>query len=360
VARTPEPPGAVHLILGEDSYLAEEALEGILSAAIGPDRADALRVFQGDETKWHVVLGAARTGSLFSAQRAVVVRRADQFVEDRRAEEEPEAPPRDEKGRKGAGAKPKEHPLLAYLEDPVPDCTLVLLAAKADKRRNPWKRLTGAAQLHQADPKRGPALRAHVEQELRKRRLAVEPDALKDLLDEVGQDLRRVLSEVDKLEAWLGGEARTATADDVHAVLGRGLGRPLFLLSDAVTAHDMAVSMERLEELLDGGEEPLRILATLHRTLRQVRAAGAMQEARMPRQRIAEALLPPNMQWKIDGLLEAARRRWREPQVRLALRALDEADRRIKSGADAGTELTAALARACGRDGGAATSPRAR
>ena len=36
--------GPVHLVLGEDSYLAEEALERILADAIGDDRTDALTV----------------------------------------------------------------------------------------------------------------------------------------------------------------------------------------------------------------------------------------------------------------------------------------------------------------------------
>lgn len=346
----------MHFVLGEDSYLAEEALERILASAIGADRAEALTVFHGDETRWQTVLGAARTGSLFCSRRAVVVRRAEQFAEDRRADDD-EASPAGAKGRKGA--RPAEHPLLGYLDDPSPDVTLVLLAAKADRRRNPWKRLSAEATVHPADPKKGPALRAHVEQETRRRGLRVDPQALKDLLDEVGQDLRRVMGELDKLEAWLGGEERPIGADDVHAVLGRGLGRPLFLLADAFSSRDLAGCMERLEELLEGGEEPLRILATLHRSLRQVRAAGAMREARHPRQKIAEALLPPNMQWKIDSLLEATRR-WREPHLRLALQALDEADRRMKRGADAATALTAALARSCRAEEDPATSRRAR
>jgi hypothetical protein len=45
----------------------------------------------------------------------------------------------------------------------------VLLAAKPDKRRKPWKSLLARAEVHEAAPKRGRALRAHVEDELRRR-----------------------------------------------------------------------------------------------------------------------------------------------------------------------------------------------
>jgi DNA polymerase III delta subunit len=163
------------------------------------------------------------------------------------------------------------------------------------------------------------------------------------------------MGEVDKLEAW--GEGRPLSADDVHAVLGRGLGRPLYLLADAAAARDLPLSLEKLEQLLDGGEEGLRILATLHRSLRQVRAAAALARAGTARARIAQALLPPNMSWKLDSLLGAARR-WQDADLRRALSALERADRRLKRGTDAATALVAALAEACGEGGTAATSLR--
>jgi len=64
-------------VVGSDSYLAEQALESLLQAAVGDERADAVQVFRGDETTWPRVLEAARTGSLFATRRAVVVRNAD-------------------------------------------------------------------------------------------------------------------------------------------------------------------------------------------------------------------------------------------------------------------------------------------
>jgi DNA polymerase III delta subunit len=55
-------PAAVQLIVGEDSYLAEQALERVLQRAVGQDRADSVSLFYGDESRWEGVLGAARTG----------------------------------------------------------------------------------------------------------------------------------------------------------------------------------------------------------------------------------------------------------------------------------------------------------
>jgi DNA polymerase-3 subunit delta len=323
-------PGPVQAIVGEDSYLAEEALERVLAAAIGDDRQDGLQVFHGDEARWQDVLAAARTGSLFAPRRAVLVRRADLLKGDDEA-------------------------ILEYADDPAPDAVLVLMAAKPDRRRNPWKKLLAKATVHDAAPKRGRALRAQVEQELRARGLRFRPEAFDELVSEVGQDLRRLMGEVDKIEAFAGGR-REISADDVAAVLGRGLGQPLYLLSDAFSGRDAARSLELVERLLGDGEEALRILSALHRSLRQVRAARAMREARVPRDEIGARLLPGNMQFKLDALLEASRR-WAEPDLRRGLAALGETDRRLKTGGDGHTALVAAVAESCG--GGVAWGRRA-
>jgi DNA polymerase-3 subunit delta len=327
MARAPRP-GPVQAIVGEDTYLAEEALERVLAAAVGEERQDAVRVFYGDETRWEEILGVARTGSLFAPRRAIVVRRADQLKGDEEAASQ-------------------------YAADPAPGVTLVLVAARPDRRRNPWKKLLPAVAVHDASPRKGRALRAHVEEALRSRGLRFAPEALNELQAEVGQDLRRLMGEVDKVEAFAGGR-RDISLDDVAAVLGRGLGQPLYLLSDAFAGRDAVASLELLERLLGDGEEGLKILSALHRSLRQVRGALAMREARAPRQDIGARLLPPNMQFKLDALVEASRR-WSEADLRRALDALGRADRRMKRGAEAAPTLAAAVVESCG---GGPTSPR--
>ncbi len=343
--------GTVHLILGEDTYLAERALEEVLEAAVGADRADSVTLLYGDEVRWEAVLAAVRTGSLFARRRVVVVRRAELLRFELPGGEEGTG------AAKGKGkAMERQDPLASYLDDPAPDVALVLLAARPDRRRNPWKRLSLEGKLHSVEPKKGRALRAYVEQDLRRRGLRVTAEAVSDLIDEVGQDLRRLMGEVDKLEAWSAGATGPLTADAVHAVLGRGLGRPLYLLADALSARDLPASLQRLEELLQGGEEGLRILATLHRSLRQVRAAVAMRGRGLPKAEVGARLLPPHMQFKLDGLMEASRQ-WSEPDLRTAVAVFAGTDRAIKKGAEPATALITTLVRSC-RGSEKATSSR--
>jgi len=357
-------PGPVHVIVGEDSYLAEEALERILAGAIGEDRAEALTVLYGDEVgnKWERVVNAARAGSLFATRRAVVVRRAD-LIKGPRGDEadDDDAPAGGRKKARKPDEDPAVEPILSYLADPAPDATLVLLAGRPDRRRLPWSRLCKEGEVHAADPLKGRALRGYVEEDLRRRGLRMTGDAVSALIDEVGQDLRRLVGEVEKLEAWAAGEERAAlSVDEVLDVLGRGMARPLYLLADCVAARDLPGAVERVHELLEADEDEFRfkIVATVHRSLRQVRAARALRERRVPGREIGAKLLPPNMQFKLDALLAAAGR-WTDDDLREAFTAVDRADRRMKRGSDAATTIVAALAEAC-RSGSGATSRRER
>ena len=317
-------PGVYAVVGGKafDSYLAEQVVEKIVSAAVGTDRADAVEVLRGDETGWGRVVEAARTGSLFAPRRAVVVRGAEAL--------------------KGEGAE-----MEAYLEDPSPSVVLVLVAARMDKRRAVWKAIADRASVVVAEPLKDAALRRRVADEVRQRRLRVSADGVAELVERVGPDLRRMMGELDKLEAFAAGGA-TLTAEQVAAVLGRGRAQPLYKLGDALAARRGAAALGFMEELLDEGEEALRILGTLHRSLRQVRGALGLKAARASREQMLSALkLNGPFAFKLNGLLEAAAG-WSDPDLARALAALERADGRLKSGAEPRSTLVSAVLEACG------------
>jgi DNA polymerase III delta subunit len=316
----------VTVIVGGDSYLAEEALEGLLRATVGPDRRAGVQTLYGDETAWSRVLDSAGMRSLFAERRAIVVRGAE--------------------GLKGEGDG-----LAAYLESPTPGVTLILLAVRPDKRRTAWKQLLDKAEVVSAEPKKGQALRAYVADHLRRRNLALTEEGFEEFLERVGQDLRRLMGELDKLEAYSQG-GRALSAEDVAAVLGRGLAPPLYRLGDAMAERYPDRVLALAEALLEDGEEPPKILGTLHRSLRQVRGVLALRERRVSRDEMSRLLqtarlLPKQMAFKLPALIQASAR-WSEAELKRATLALGRADRGMKKGADARGALTVAVAEACG------------
>jgi DNA polymerase-3 subunit delta len=305
-------------ILGADSYRAEVGLREALTAAQLADQPDALQAFRGDETTWTRLVDVVRTGSLFAARRAVIVRGADQL--------------------KGEGEE-----MVGLLADPPEDVVLILVAGKVDKRKTLWKRITEGATVVDAEPLKGRSLQSFVGTEIRRRGLKIDEDGQTELLERVGQDLRRLIGELEKLDAFAGPGGRLS-AEDVAKVLGRGIARPLYRLSDAMMERRLSEVLLLVEERLEDGEPAQRILATLHRSVRQTRAARALQAARAPREQLAARLgVPP---FKIGEVMDAARR-WSEDELRRAVAALSRADRRMKTGSDPRVALVAAVAEAC-------------
>jgi DNA polymerase III subunit delta len=247
--------------------------------------------------------------------------------------------------RRAESLKGEPEGLVDLLEAPTPGVSLVFLIAKADRRRAVWRDLLQRARVTAAEPLKGQALRGYVADELRRRRLSLTPDGQQELIERVGQDLRRLIGEIDKLEAYRV-EGQALSAEQVSQVLGRGLTQPMYLLSDAVAERDRPRTLELLESLVEGGEKSEWILGALHRSLRQVRATLALEQAGVPRDEMARRLgLPPNLAFKLSGLQTAARR-WSEPDLRAALLALAGADRQLKLGADPRLTLGVAVVRA--------------
>lgn len=304
-----------------DSYRAEEALESALRSAVGEDRADAVEGFRGEETSWARITDAARTPSLFASRRALVVRGAE-------------------------AVKGDDAPLLKLLEDPAPAVVLILLAPKVDRRKALWKRLFEAADVTLAEPLKGRALRAEVTRRARERGLELGEDGLNELIERVGQDLRRLVGEIEKLEAF-GFGRQPIGAEDVARVLGRSMARPLWELADALWDRRPDRVLALAEDAVEAGEAPLRVLATLHRSLRSLRAGRALLGQRIPREQLASRLQV--MPFKVEHL-QRSLERWTEPQLRTAVGALLRADRALKSqsGIDPRVILAATVAAACG------------
>jgi hypothetical protein len=129
-----------------------------------------------------------------------------------------------------------------------------------------------------------------------------------ELIDRVGGDLRRLMGEADKLEAFAQGAA--ISAEDVARVCGRGLGRPLYVLADAFGQRDLKKAHGGSHRG-DGGGGAGR--ARAERAPPESPAVRLprrqMTDEKRPRAEIAERLrLPANMAFKVPAFVEAARR----------------------------------------------------
>ena len=114
----------VHLVLGEDDFLAERATKAIVAAAGEGVEVTTLRA--GDVSEGEIAM--ATSPSLFAEDRVVVVKHAEL-----------------------AGKEPTEI-LLKACVDPAPGITLVIEHTGGGRQKAMVAKFSKAAEVHKADP----------------------------------------------------------------------------------------------------------------------------------------------------------------------------------------------------------------
>ena len=325
------------IILGHDSLRADRALEGVLTSR-GVEASEIVRIW-GDESSFGDVFAAAAARSLFSDKTVVVVRRAEKLRgggkdsdDDQDASETPESSAPKARGRKGGASD------LTGRELPQIDAssTLILVARKVDRRGGLWKKLSQVAEIIDAEYLKGRFLSAAAAAEAKALGLRVSNEMLKDVVEQSGPALGRIVSELEKMLLYEGATGRGG--EDLLAVTS---SPPLYRLSDAIMSKNKRESLGLLDEALRQGEAGLRVLATAHGAMRKLGFFRALRRAGLSSTEAgAQAGILP---FKVADT-ERAARLWSSAEIGRALALFAEADRRLKLSAPALPLLTHALA----------------
>ena len=98
------------------------------------------------------------------------------------------------------------------------------------------------------------------------------PDATRELVDSLGGDMMMISNELEKLLLYAGDKQRITLAD-VETMVLAAKQRTLYELTDALSSHNRARSLETLDAMLstgDGDEAAIGYLYMLARTFRQM------------------------------------------------------------------------------------------
>ena len=308
------------------------------------DPTDIVRLW-GDESSFSEVFASATSRSLFSDKTVVVVRRAEKLRggggrdPDEAGEDGFEAETSEEiepapKGRKAAGKTAAQAFDLPELDD---SSCLILLARKVDRRIGMWKRISKVAEIVDVDFLKGKMLTMAAAAEAKALGLRLSDEVLRETVEQSGPGLGRIVSELEKMLLYQGASGKGA--DDLVAVTS---SPPLYLLSDALLLKDKRKSLDYLDDALRQGEAGLKVLATLHSTIRRLAMFRALRAVGVPSAEAGGQL--GIMPFKVADT-ERAARGWSDAEIGQALSIFAEADRRLKLSAPAVPVLTLALAR---------------
>ena len=225
------------------------------------------------ETSGEAAVGLCNAGSLFGDARLIVVADVDGVKAER--------------GRRGGWKAADVEAVAGYLGSPAPATVLALVAEELKSSSALWKACakTGSVLTYDVEKKK---LHEWVAKQFQERGARAEPDAVAALIQLVGEDLRALKSEVDKIATWAGDEP--IGEREVEALVAPSADVPIYELTEAWSVRDTArvlalseTYFERERQRRDGAAKLAGALAG-HlgrlRSLKQLAAQGVKpQEA---------------------------------------------------------------------------------
>ena len=238
----------VHLVRGDDDVILRDAVREVVRALVG-DLDPGLTVEEVGRDRFvpesgdasiEPLVDAAQTPPFLTDRRVVVGRDVEVFTK-----------------------ADQVAPLVAYLDDPLPTTSLVLVWSSGRVPKSLLDAIKRAGG-EQVDTSPGRKIAPWVDEQLQAAGLRLDRAAAERLIGWLGDDPQRLVGVVETLKGSYA-EGTKLTASDIEPFLGEAGGVPPWELTDAMDRGDIAEALGKLHRMLDGGgRHPLQVMATLH------------------------------------------------------------------------------------------------
>lgn len=237
-------------------------------------------------------------------------------------------------GRLTGGWKVADVKALAeHLAQPPPDTVLALVAEEGRKDSPLAKAVLeakGDLLLYEIRRRSWPQW---AQGKFAERKLRVDLDACRVLVELVGESAHALESEVHKIATWAGGEP--VGEREIEALAATTADAPVFSVTDAWGRRDLGAALAACEAVFERSGNPdaqdaIRIQAALASQVERVRAVQRLAGEGLPPREIASVL---KLRYPVMAETAAAQgRNYDETELRAALVRLAELDRALKGG----------------------------
>lgn len=296
------------LLFGQEPYLVQRAVQTLREAVlVSGDDVFNDHQFNGKEATAAQILEAALTLPVFADKKLVTVKDAHLL-------------PTTELDQ-----------LIDYLNAPVNETCLLLVAEKVDSRRKFFQQFKKIGTVVEFKPLAEKSLPQYVRQVLEQNEVKISGDALALFCSMTGGSLHEIHSELEKLLNYIG-TSQLIDVKDIQAVVSRGRAENIFELGRAVGQGHSAQALMLVWNLTASGEAPLKILSMLVRHFRQLWKVRELQVKKYTHKDIAQLAGVPF--FVVGGLIQQGKRFSRRDFVRM-FEMFVETDLAMKSsGAD--------------------------
>jgi len=266
-------PDPVYLIVGDD-----EAEMAKLAAEINALVEDELRAFNAERfyagekgVTPSAVVEAARILPMMADRRVVTLMRAEKMLKPRRRGKGAQAEAEDDAD---AEAPTELDVLEAYVRNPVPQTTLVMVAADVDRTRKLYKTLLKQGTIVECLGLKGSRdarvdLRevARTAEQLVRQAVAgagqqIDPAAARLIAERAGTDIARLRGDVERLLLYASGAAKIGI-DDARQVVSAETAQDDWAVTNAIQRRDAAEGLRQVALVLESGGVSYQILGQL-------------------------------------------------------------------------------------------------
>ena len=262
--------GSLYLLVGEETYLREKALNTLIEAALEPGiRPFNLDVFRGGETPPGEIADRILSFPMMAPRRVVVVKGCDELNEN------------------------ATRLLLPLLESPSETTTVVFVGDKVDGRKKFFATLQKTARTVEFKPLWDRDVAPWVQERVRASGKRISQEAMRLFCERAGTDLGVLAGEIDKLTVFIG-DRNSIEKEDVAHVVGFSEESNIFDLTDAVWAKDAGQALFVLMRILEAGERGGGILWQLTQHVHRLMKVKTLKDSRVSEKDLPGRLtLPP-------------------------------------------------------------------
>ena len=296
--------GSVYYLYGDEPYLVERGVKRLMAALVSPDFSDFnLTIFYGGEAKGEIIAETAQTLPMFAERRVVVVRRS------------------------GALSAAALDVLTEYIQAPSPSTCLIFQGDKIDQRKKFFVELKKIGNLVEYKRPYENQLGNFIREEAATRGKRAEPAAVEMLAYLVGNNLRELAAQIEKVALFVG-ERGVIAVDDIREAVSDTKVESVFDLANALGEKSLAKSLRSLHTLLRDGEAPLMVLAMVTRHFRQLWRVRELSTKKMSSQEISKvAGIHP---YFVRGIIDQSGR-WALPELRKIFESFYATDLALKT-----------------------------
>lgn len=294
----------VYLFYGQEDYLIESWTTALQKALLQPGDEDFnFDVFYGNETDGAAIVNAAMSFPMMADRRLVIVREFHHLKEK------------------------NIKLILSYAKKPMASSCLVLTSSKLKGTNSVVRSLSKLCPAIEAKPLYDNHVLPWITSHVKERGYSITVQAANLLQMNAGNSLRRLASEIDKVELLLK-ERTEIDVPDIEAAVGASREFNIFEFADAVVDKNQARSLSILKRLLELGESPIGMLVMLTRHYSIIAKAKDMIRLHTRKDEMSKSL-KINPYFLEKYLRQAAK--YNRNQIAAVIQLLLEADQHLKS-----------------------------